>query len=184
MLGLLVCFVQLMPCIPVCEACFSLLKDWGSSCQSEGSGPRGVEVGVGRRGRSQHPPQTARLQRARLLHPGDKGKADGPCIGSAGTLLSPFLRSCKDLIPVLKLPHPSSLVVRAPRMGCVWRGSSVPYWLPAGRERSCARAESTPGDRGVLWQAERPPVTSDTLGGLRSVLAPWEEQHSVFFLQG
>lgn len=151
MLGPLVCFVQQMHCIPVYEACFSLLKDRGSSCQPEGSGPLGVEVWVGRRSRSQHPPQTARLQHARLPHPGDKWEADGPCIGSAGTLLSPFLRSYKDLIPILKLPHPSSLVVRAPHMGCVWRGSSVPYWLPAGRERTCARAESTLVDRGVLW---------------------------------
>ena len=82
-------------------------------------------------------------------------------MGSAGTLLSPVLRSYKDLILVLKLPDPSSLAFRAPLVGCVWRGSSVPYWLPAGRDLSSVAAvhslgkeppaESTLVDGGMLW---------------------------------
>lgn len=114
--------------------------------------------GWGRR-KSRHPPQGEAgafrppLQPARLPHAGD-----GPALGSAGTLLSPVLRSYKDLILVLKLPHPSSLAFRAP-LGCVWRGSSVPYWLPAGRDlraQLCtpgggATTESTSADSGVLW---------------------------------
>lgn len=93
---------------------------------------------------------------------GTSEKQMGPaCIGSVGTLLSPFLRSYKDLIPILKLPHPSSLVVRAPRMACVWRGSSVPYWLPAGRE--CTESKSplretvvSSGKPSVRWSLQTP----------------------------
>lgn len=113
--------------------------------------------GWGRR-KSRHPPQGEAgafrppLQPASSLVFRFPHAGDGPALGSAGTLLSPVLRSYKDLILVLKLPHPSSLAFRAP-LGCVWRGSSVPYWLPAGRDlrASCAppgggaSAESTSG---------------------------------------
>lgn len=57
---------------------------------------------------------------------------------SPGALLLPFLRSYTDLIPVLKLPHPSSL--SGPHLGGVSAGAApcLTGWLPAGRDVPCA----------------------------------------------
>lgn len=89
-------------------------------------------------------------------------------MGSAGTLLSPLLRSCKDLIPVVKLPHPSSLAVRAPRVGCVWRGS---FPCLTGSQQAETAPAHAPVHSWVGGHALR--VHSGKLSVCSSLQTPW-----------